>query len=200
MLARCSGRCLLDSARCMSSAAPVISEMIAFVRSATARAPRPSRPPRRYQPVQRKNDSREFHWGQTAQENMQQALDVIQQGLAMQADPDAGYDATRWVTMARVTSNADEIVHQQAASGVATGAGCTSPERTSSTTAASGCVRPPSSDLLPWVQGSHFAHMQQQRSHNIMARVSLCLCLHDSSLLQRQSLSRPRQLWGLRPL
>jgi hypothetical protein len=29
------------------------------------------------------------------QENKQQALDVIQQGLAMQDNADAGYDATR---------------------------------------------------------------------------------------------------------
>ena len=34
---------------------------------------------------------------QTVQENRQQALDVIQQGLAMQDNADAGYDATRCV-------------------------------------------------------------------------------------------------------
>jgi len=49
-----------------------------------------------------------------AQENRQQALDVIQQGLAMQADPDAGYDATRRVIELSMLAYSGLAVHPPA--------------------------------------------------------------------------------------
>ncbi len=92
----------------------------------------------------------------------------------MQADPDAGYAATRWVTnMSALTAY---TVQEPSLELRRLCAGCISPERTWSMTPVSGCGRPPSCLLLTSAVACMLHGMGQLRSHSEAVK------LHMSSM------------------